>query len=42
MTGSGGAVDRAEALLGDLDDDQVKAVTHGEGPLLVVAGAGSG
>jgi DNA helicase-2/ATP-dependent DNA helicase PcrA len=35
-------VDRAEALLGDLDDDQVKAVTYGEGPLLVVAGAGSG
>jgi DNA helicase-2/ATP-dependent DNA helicase PcrA len=42
MTDSGGAVDRAEALLRDLDDDQVKAVTHGEGPLLVVAGAGSG
>jgi DNA helicase-2/ATP-dependent DNA helicase PcrA len=35
-------VDRADALLRDLDDDQVKAVTHGEGPLLVVAGAGSG
>jgi ATP-dependent DNA helicase UvrD/PcrA len=35
-------VDRAEALLRDLDDDQVKAVTYGEGPLLVVAGAGSG
>jgi DNA helicase-2/ATP-dependent DNA helicase PcrA len=35
-------VDRAQALLADLDDDQVKAVTHGEGPLLVVAGAGSG
>jgi DNA helicase-2/ATP-dependent DNA helicase PcrA len=33
---------RAEGLLADLDDDQKRAVTHGEGPLLVVAGAGSG
>ena len=33
---------RAEKLLADLDDDQKQAVTHGEGPLLVVAGAGSG
>ncbi len=32
----------AETLLADLDDDQKQAVTHGEGPLLVVAGAGSG
>jgi DNA helicase-2/ATP-dependent DNA helicase PcrA len=32
----------AEALLAQLDEDQVRAVTHGEGPLLVVAGAGSG
>ena len=33
---------QAERLLADLDDDQKQAVTHGEGPLLVVAGAGSG
>ncbi len=35
-------MDRVSALLADLDDDQKLAVTHGEGPLLVVAGAGSG
>ena len=29
-------------LLADLNDEQYKAVTHGEGPLLVVAGAGTG
>ncbi len=29
-------------LLGGLDPDQLRAVTHGEGPLLVVAGAGTG
>ena len=32
----------SDALLADLDDEQKQAVTHGEGPLLVVAGAGSG
>ncbi|HVN77183.1 MAG TPA: UvrD-helicase domain-containing protein [Thermoanaerobaculaceae bacterium] len=31
-----------DALLAELDDDQKTAVMHGEGPLLVVAGAGSG
>jgi DNA helicase II / ATP-dependent DNA helicase PcrA len=31
-----------EALLDGLDPDQLRAVTHGDGPLLVVAGAGTG
>jgi len=31
-----------EALLGGLNPDQLRAVTHGRGPLLVVAGAGTG
>jgi DNA helicase-2/ATP-dependent DNA helicase PcrA len=31
-----------EALLGGLNPDQLRAVTHGNGPLLVVAGAGTG
>jgi DNA helicase II / ATP-dependent DNA helicase PcrA len=31
-----------QALLGGLDPDQLRAVTHGEGPMLVVAGAGTG
>jgi len=35
-------LDRIETLLSRLDPEQRAAVSHGEGPLLVVAGAGSG
>src|SRR3989338_3335984 len=31
-----------KALLADLNEEQKKAVTHSEGPLLIVAGAGTG
>ncbi len=36
------AVGGMDALLGGLNPDQLRAVTHGDGPLLVIAGAGTG
>jgi len=37
-----GSDDGITALLAGLDPDQLRAVTHGDGPMLVVAGAGTG
>ena len=39
---TGGEPSSLEALLGGLNPDQLRAVTHDTGPLLVVAGAGTG
>jgi len=33
---------KMEQLLKDLDPEQKRAVTHGEGPLIIIAGAGTG
>ena len=40
--GSTAPVGSVAAILSGLNDEQRAAVTHGEGPLLIVAGAGTG
>ena len=42
VTGVADGQSGMEALLGGLNPDQLRAVTHGDGPMLVVAGAGTG
>ena len=42
VVGTGDPPAGLDALLGGLNPEQLRAVTHGEGPLLVVAGAGTG
>ncbi len=42
MSVSGAAPPAADDILAGLNDEQRKAVTHGGGPLLIVAGAGTG
>jgi ATP-dependent DNA helicase UvrD/PcrA len=42
MTSAGDPPAGLDALLGGLNPEQLRAVTHGDGPLLVVAGAGTG
>jgi len=37
-----GGLPEVEQILADLNDEQRAAVTHGEGPLMIVAGAGTG
>jgi DNA helicase-2/ATP-dependent DNA helicase PcrA len=40
--GAGASPEAIEAALAGLDPEQREAVTHGEGPMLIVAGAGTG
>src|ERR1700716_4575278 len=42
MAADGSSTPTVDALLARLNPPQIEAVTHGEGPLLIFAGAGSG